>query len=135
MKLRVSLYLNDQKLVPVDDPMFSGCFTNSEGKIVWISTSIWNAMIRVIWSLGLAVLIFLCDLGYGYLINWLLCGKALAFIGKCSFGMYLWHLNLINILESTRKHFPLNDGYFFFWNFMRKIVQKTKNLKSDSKFL
>ena len=71
---------------------------------------------RLIWSVGLGLLILLCDLGYGFLIDWFLCGEIWAFVGKCSFGMYLWHLNMINVMEATRKSVVYNDGYYYFFN-------------------
>lgn len=76
----------------------------------------------MIWCVGLGLLIMLCDLGYGFVIDWFLCGKIWVFLGKCSFGMYLWHVNIINVMEATRKSVVYNDGYYFFFGLSSKYT-------------
>ena len=66
----------------------------------WTAVSIFNAVLRPWWSAAVCSMIILCDLRYGYLINWFLSSKPLLFLSKLSFGMYLLHYNLIGLLQA-----------------------------------
>ena len=90
----------------------------ANGEINWTGVAIWNGSFRALWSFALSLLIFLCDLQYGFIIHWLLSSKPFILISKLSFGMYLIHVNLYTIWSSSLKHVILSDLYELFWLFM-----------------
>ena len=47
------------------------------GKMDWTAVSIWNGSFRALWSAALSIMIILCDMRYGFLINWFLSCKPL----------------------------------------------------------
>ena len=47
------------------------------GKMDWTAVSIWNGSFRALWSTVLSIMIILCDMRYGFLINWFLSCKPL----------------------------------------------------------
>ena len=55
---------------------FEGCMTKN-GKMDWTAVSIWNGSFRALWSTVLSIMIILCDMRYGFLINWFLSCKPL----------------------------------------------------------
>ena len=85
---------------------YSGCFANSDGSLDWIAISIWNASFRILWSVGLGLLITLCFFGYGFGINWLLSSTPLLFIAKISYSIYIFHFNIINVFMETLRVMP-----------------------------
>ena len=64
----------------------------------------------------MCLMILLCDMRYGYLINWFLSCKPFLLISKLSFGMYLVHLNTLGLMFP--KHVVNPDGYVLFWEFL-----------------
>lgn len=95
----------------------SGCMS-SNGQINWTGVAIWNGSFRALWSFALSLLVLLCDLHYGFIIDWFLSSKPFILISKLSFGMYLTHINLYAIWSSSLKHVILSDLYELFWLFM-----------------
>ena len=87
---------------------FSGCFTK-DGLMDWTAVSIFNAVLRPWWSAAVCSMIILCDLRYGYLINWFLSSKPFLFLSKLSFGMYLLHYNLIGLLQARFALYTTNS--------------------------
>ena len=73
---------------------YSGCFTKN-GLMDWTAVSIFNAVLRPWWSAAVCSMIILCDLRYGYLINWFLSSKPLLFLSKL-------------LVISLRQHFRLS---------------------------
>ena len=58
----------------------SGCMTKN-GELDWTGIAIWNATFRPLWCIGVGAIVVLCDLNYGFLINWFLsCKVRLGFI-------------------------------------------------------
>ena len=45
------------------------------GELDWVAISIWNAVHRPLWCIGVGTIAVLCDLNYGFLINWFLSCK------------------------------------------------------------
>ena len=52
----------------------SGCLTK-DGELDWVAISIWNGVHRPLWCIGVGSIVILCDLNYGFLINWFLSCK------------------------------------------------------------
>lgn len=93
-----------------------GCMTK-DGKMDWTAVSIWNGSFRAMWSIALSVMVILCDMRFGLLINWFLSSKPLLLVSKLSFGMYLLHYNIYAVFFPSIKHVILSDGYELFWAF------------------
>lgn len=94
---------------------FEGCMTKN-GKMDWTAVSIWNGSFRALWSAALSIMIILCDMRYGFLINWFLSCKPLLLMSKLSFGMYLLHYNIYAVFIGSVKHVVLADNYELFWD-------------------
>lgn len=100
---------------------YDGCLTDGKGNINWEAVHWWNASYRIIWSVGLGILVFLCDLGYGYIINWFLCGRLWLFISRLSFCMYLLHYSIIGLWDSTIAFSFYSNAWTLVWWFPGKI--------------
>ena len=117
----------------------SGCMTKN-GELDWVAISIWNAIHRPLWCIGVGTIAVICDLNYGFLINWFLSCKVkfdksnesveyvvldqsqrgflsifqpLLFVAKLSYCMYLFHMYIIGMWQGNIKFDSINDVWFF----------------------
>ena len=75
------------------------------GKMDWTAVSIWNGSFRALWSTVLSIMIILCDMRYGFLINWFLsCKPLLPGIPHFSFfrNIFTWKFNTSYIWKVYR---------------------------------
>ena len=90
----------------------SGCASTN------LSSSIWNASFRIIWGIGVGLLIVLCDLGYGFWIQSFLSAKPFNVIGKLSYCIYIFHYFVVIAYEQSLMEPIYIDAFSLAWLFM-----------------
>ena len=90
----------------------SGCASTN------ITASMWNASFRIIWGVGVGLLIVLCDLGYGYWIQSFLSGKPFNVIGKLSYCIYIFHYFVVVAYQQSLMVPLFIDEFSLAWFFM-----------------
>ena len=94
----------------------SGCASTN------ITASMWNASFRIIWGVGVGLLIVLCDLGYGFCIQSFLSAKPFHVTGKLSYCIYIFHFFVITAyMQSLMAQFYL-DEFSIAWLFMSIVA-------------
>jgi len=56
--------------------------------------AVYNSLFRTLWSLGVGLMIFLCDQGYGFLINDFLSASIFKILSRTTYLVYLMHIPL-----------------------------------------
>ena len=93
-------------------PDHSGCASTRGGSAVY------NATFRIMWGVGVGLLVILCDLGFGSLAHVLLSSKPLHVIAKLSYCIYIFHYNVIILWEQTLMDAVYVDEFALAWYFM-----------------
>ncbi|XP_003741644.1 nose resistant to fluoxetine protein 6 [Galendromus occidentalis] len=73
---------------------------------VW--SALYAGLVRGIWSLGVSWLIYICAMGCGGAVNWILTLRALVPISRLSFSIYLIHILVLEVklLQMRGTHEP-----------------------------
>lgn len=83
-------------------------------------SSIFLGMHRVVWSIALSWIIYVCIMGHGGIINWFLSLTPFQIMSRLTYSMYLTHLSFQFIrIGLVRVPLRFNDfdivrNYFFF---------------------
>ena len=80
-----------------------------------VSSSIWNASHRIMWGIGVGVLIILCDVGYGFIAQTFLAAKPFMVIGKLSYCIYIFHYYIIIVYGENMKEQVYIDEFSLAW--------------------
>ncbi|VEN61627.1 unnamed protein product [Callosobruchus maculatus] len=73
-------------------------FTGKEATSV-LEYSLYNSLCRLMWSLGICIIIFLCDKGYGGAVNRFLSHSVFSVLIKLNYSTYLLHILVIMYLN------------------------------------
>ncbi|CAG9831214.1 unnamed protein product [Diabrotica balteata] len=132
IKARYASKLNVLIWIIVLSLMFVVFIFTDDGEMYFNRTNktLYYAVSRVIWAVGLCWIVYSCYHGYGGIVNWILCLPIFQVGAKLTYSMYLLHyLVLGHFALSNRTKFNINDyvefylfcGYFietFVWSFL-----------------
>ena len=82
----------------------------------------WNASFRIIWGVGVGLLIVLCDLGYGFWIQSFLSAKPFNVTGKLSYCIYIFHFFVIVAYQQSLMAQFYADEFSLAWLFMSIVT-------------
>ena len=94
----------------------SGCASTN------LTSSFWNASFRIVWGVGVGLLIVLCDMGYGFCIQSFLAAKPFHVIGKLSYCIYLFHYAIITSYEQSLMEPVYLDKFSLAWMFLSVVT-------------
>lgn len=112
---RVDLYYEE----PVKWDFITGCSSNND------SSAAWNALHRAVWAFALGLLIFLCDTGFGFMINHFLSFTGWNIFAKTSFAFYIVHYSLIVVQQQSEQTMIIVDEYWITWSFLHLMTLTT----------
>merc|ERR1711990_1248315 len=75
----------------------SGCGTST------LSAAFWNALFRPMWGIGIGFLVYLCDLGYGLVLNDLLSCNLFHIIARPTYCFYIFHYMVVVLWNECLK--------------------------------
>ncbi|CAB3222558.1 unnamed protein product [Arctia plantaginis] len=76
-----------------------------------------NSFKRPIWAVGVGCLIFVCEHGYGGIVNWILSLRMFKILGRLSYAMYIVHyplIFLVNAMPVSLIHFSVPSSLLLF---------------------
>ena len=94
------------------DQVVSGCASTRAGSAVY------NASFRIMWGVGVGLLVLLCDSGFGSLAQLVLSSAPMHILAKLSYCIYIFHYNVIIVWEQTLLEQVYIDELSIAWHFM-----------------